>query len=86
VAILWIGHRADFGTINHTGKQRLASFLIDSKVRKVPVQIMTNFRIGTLADHLQAGAEPFGEVQIDESVPIEAGALLLVHHAAQFGG
>jgi hypothetical protein len=62
---------ADFGTINHTGKQCLASVLIDSKVRTVPIQSITNFRIGTLAQrphdraqshrHEMATGQPWAE-------------------------
>jgi hypothetical protein len=39
---------ADFGTINHTGKQCFASVLIGSEVRKAANHSTVNFRTGTL--------------------------------------
>jgi len=48
-AILGWSAIADAGTGNHTRKQCFASVLIVSKVGKVPVQSVANFRIGTPA-------------------------------------
>ena len=45
---------ADFGTVTTLENKGLASVRFDLKVRKAPVQVPTNFRIGTLAHGLLA--------------------------------